>query len=236
MTQQDSPLASTCVRFRNVVTMDMSCCFNSLSVSFSKRLLTAIVSVSLLASCGGGSELDSAATPDLTPTSSQSPGNSLITDRTQTPGQSVTEVPFGTTVLSGIFLDSPVENLPYTTASQSGITDEQGRFNYIAGETIVFSIGNIEFPPVDARDIITPVDLFSDGTVNHRGVVNISRLLQTLDSDDDLSNGILRLPGLLISIHRRQLISNRWISLHSLTTCSALTAVLQDHWLEDPTR
>ena len=172
--------------------MDNSCSFVSFRISFPKKLLAVTVLASLLASCGGGSESGLTVTSDVNSNTSgpvATPNPDQIPP--QVPGPLTSVVPVDTTVTSGIFLDSPVENLSYTTASQSGFTDEQGRFNYVAGETIVFKIGNIEFPPVVASEVITPIDLFSGGAVNHRGVVNVSRLLQTMDSDNDPSNGIL---------------------------------------------
>ena len=172
--------------------MGNSCSFVSFRISFPKKLLAVTVLASLLASCGGGSESGLTVTSDVNSNTS-GPVATPNPDQTpsQSPGPLTSVVPVDTTVTSGIFLDSPVGNLSYTTASQSGFTDEQGRFNYVAGETIVFKIGNIEFPPVVASEVITPIDLFSGGAVNHRGVVNVSRLLQTMDADNDPSNGIL---------------------------------------------
>ena len=46
---------------------------------------------------------------------------------------------------SGIFVDNAVEGLQYETSTQSGITDVQGTFQYIEGETITFSIGASNF-------------------------------------------------------------------------------------------
>ena len=109
--------------------------------------------------------------------------NSVDNENTDPTGES--EV-----ILVGVFLDSAVANLAYKTASQSGFTDELGRFYYQANETIVFGVGELAFPEVSARDVITPVDLFPGAAVNHRGVVNVSRVLQTLDTDNDPSNGI----------------------------------------------
>ncbi len=179
--------------------------FTFSSVYFSKKLLVVSVTASLLASCGGGSEISPGVKDSLNPAGSQNNSVTLtpeqtssqapVPDQTTTSDQTTALVtnpePVEAIVLTGVFLDSPVANLAYTTATQSGVTDEQGQFNYVAGETIIFNIGNIELPPVSAADIITPIDLFSDGAVNHRGVVNVSRMLQSMDADSDPENGIL---------------------------------------------
>lgn len=46
----------------------------------------------------------------------------------------------------GVFLDSPVAGINYRTESQSGQTDAQGRFNFVQGETVTFSVGRSLFP------------------------------------------------------------------------------------------
>ena len=94
------------------------------------------------------------------------------------------------TVYTGVFLDSAVNNLSYSTASGSGKTNEQGEFTYQLNETITFSIGNITFPEVDAANVVTPLTLFDTQDVNELKVVNSLRLIQSLDIDGDASNGI----------------------------------------------
>jgi hypothetical protein len=126
-----------------------------------KRLIISALSMSLLA-CGGGS--DNSVTPDVTAPS---------------------------VMLEGVFIDSPVENLHYQTASSSGTTSMDGEFNYQAGEKIIFSIGDITFPEVEAKAVVTPLDLFSTQNINDPSVVNTIRLLQSLDEDANPQNGIL---------------------------------------------
>jgi len=66
-----------------------------------------------------------------------------------------------------------------------------GEFNYQAGEKIIFSIGDITFPEVEAKAVVTPLDLFSTQNINDPSVVNTIRLLQSLDEDANPQNGIL---------------------------------------------
>lgn len=91
----------------------------------------------------------------------------------------------------GIFMDSAVEGLTFKTETLTGETDSQGRFSYMPGETVTFSIGGIVLGTATAKSFITPVDLVA-GAQNETDptVTNITRLLITLDEDNDPDNGI----------------------------------------------
>jgi len=85
----------------------------------------------------------------------------------------------------GVFVDAPVAGIRYTTDSISdGVTNAAGEFNYLDGEMVTFSIGDINLPTVAAGSLITPLTLAGAEEVTDTQVVNISRLLQSLDSDD----------------------------------------------------
>lgn len=117
----------------------------------------------LLSACGGGSTSgETAAAP--TPSS-----------------------PF---VSTGIFVDSPVSGIGYSTATQSGKTNAKGEFSYVAGENITFSIGSLQLPAVLANATITPLDIAKTTDVNNQVVSNILVLLQSLDEDGNPANGI----------------------------------------------
>lgn len=93
--------------------------------------------------------------------------------------------------ISGVFLDSPVYGVAFSTSSQSGQTDASGGFLYLDGETVSFSIGQIALGTVPGRPVVTPVDIVGGATdETDQRVVNICRLLQSLDLDGDPSNGI----------------------------------------------
>ena len=89
--------------------------------------------------------------------------------------------------MTGRFVDSPVSNLAYRTESQSGRTNSDGEFQYIVGETIVFSVGSLEFPSARAGGLVTPQSLANVQveSIGNTVVTNIARLLQSLDSDTD---------------------------------------------------
>jgi hypothetical protein len=92
--------------------------------------------------------------------------------------------------LKGVFIDSPVEGLGYVTESQSGFTNSEGEFYYLYGETIVFSLGDIRLPQIMAQARITPFTLAGTDNIDDIRVINIARLLQTLDVDGNPANGI----------------------------------------------
>jgi hypothetical protein len=104
-----------------------------------------------------------------------------------TPGLPDTPV---STTLTGVFLDSPVINITYSTESLSGVTNALGEFDYLAGETVTFSIGDLSFPSAGAAALVTPLDLVGTQDLSNPEVLNIVRLLQALDEDGDPDNGI----------------------------------------------
>ena len=122
-------------------------------------------------------------------------------------------------VLSGVFTDSAVEGLTYTTTTQSGVTDASGTFQYQAGESVVFSIGTFQLgESATAAAEMTPLDLISGAVLpttfnellrlaneTRQGepdvvafikLVNVLVFLQALDSDKDASNGITIADGM----------------------------------------
>jgi beta-glucanase (GH16 family) len=91
---------------------------------------------------------------------------------------------------TGIFLDSAVQGLHYDTATQHGDTDASGRFQYLPGESIAFSIGNIRLASTPAKSVVTPLDLAVTTNPSDQRVTNMLVLLQSLDADGNTSNGI----------------------------------------------
>ena len=91
----------------------------------------------------------------------------------------------------GVFVDAPVEGLTYVTSSGlTGTTNATGAFNYLAGDSVTFSLGSVNFPSVTAGDLISPLELTGASSANHPGALAIARLLQSVDSDGNPDNGI----------------------------------------------
>ena len=91
---------------------------------------------------------------------------------------------------TGVFLDSAVINIGYRTETKEGMTNALGEYEYLEGETVTFFIGDLELPPAPATGTITPLDLAGSDDTSDSTVVNIIRLLQTIDEDGDPDNGI----------------------------------------------
>ncbi len=91
---------------------------------------------------------------------------------------------------TGLFLDSAVEGISYKTETLSGITNENGQFQFVDGENVTFKIGDLSFPVVSAVKTVTPLDMTESRSIYDNVVVNVTVLLQSLDVDADPSNGI----------------------------------------------
>ena len=101
----------------------------------------------------------------------------------------------------GRFLDSAVAGLAWATDSGAGLTGADGEFTYEAGESVVFSIGDVALPEIPAAPLITPVEVFAEleDPARATAVANLARLLQTLDVDGDPGNGIVLGPDAALS-------------------------------------
>ncbi|WP_157085108.1 hypothetical protein [Hydrogenophaga palleronii] len=95
----------------------------------------------------------------------------------------------GDAVLTGQFLDAAVEGLGYSTPTQSGKTDGSGRFKYVAGETVAFTLYGQPLSSSIGFSTLTPSDTGVEDTDLDQ-LVNQLRFLQTIDADNDPSNGI----------------------------------------------
>ncbi|MEH6490554.1 carboxylesterase/lipase family protein [Halopseudomonas sp.] len=93
---------------------------------------------------------------------------------------------------SGTFVDSPVSGLDYQgprvgTAQTSG----DGKFKYFPGETISFAIGDLPLGSAIGADELTPLSITEGASAaSDTRVSNMLVLLQSLDADGDLNNGI----------------------------------------------
>ncbi len=105
-------------------------------------------------------------------------------------GESDLQSPDSQTLKTGVLVDSPVENVEFETPTQSGSTNSDGEFSYRDGESIQFSIGNLAFPKVSARTIITPLTLAGVFSVTDQQATNIARLLLSLDENANPDDGI----------------------------------------------
>lgn len=113
-------------------------------------------------------------------------------EETITPPEEETATP--PNVLTGVFKDSEVQGLSFTTTTQTGTTNEKGEFSYVEGETITFKVGELTLGSATAEAVMTPISLVKTvdaaASIESPTVQNMAALLQTLDQDSDHSNGI----------------------------------------------
>lgn len=111
---------------------------------------------------------------------------------------SSTSIPNGSVSSTGYFVDAPVQGMQYSTSSGlTGVTGVGGTFNYAAGDTVTFKVGNVIIGTYDTANIgadriVMPQDIVgvSRSDIAHPDVLQIGRLLQTLDANGDLTDGI----------------------------------------------
>ena len=91
----------------------------------------------------------------------------------------------------GSFVDAPVEGMAYRSGTVAGVTGPHGEFSYEVGAPIQFAVGDIELGvPVTGKAVISPIDLVPGGNISTPAVINIARLLQSLDAmpgDDSIT-------------------------------------------------
>jgi hypothetical protein len=126
------------------------------------RIQLAVCLITLLSACGGGGGGGSAS----------GGGSSSVPE-------------------TGILFDAALENVAYKTPTLSGITSATGEFDFAIGETVVFSIGNYDFPAVSGATQVSLLDLLNSNSVDN-AVINLARLLQSIDTNPDA--GVITLP------------------------------------------
>lgn len=93
---------------------------------------------------------------------------------------------------TGRYGELPVAGLDVDTASTGAArTDATGGFRHAPGETVRFSIGSLALGSAKGAPSLTTLDITPGAAAaTDRQVVNRLVLLQTLDADGDLNNGI----------------------------------------------
>ena len=90
----------------------------------------------------------------------------------------------------GHFIDSPVGGITYLTPTQEGVTDLSGGFDYFPGEVVELAVGSVELGSTVANNKISPLDIFESADTSDPEVINMARLLQSLDADGAPKQGI----------------------------------------------
>jgi surface protein len=101
--------------------------------------------------------------------------------------------------LQAQLIDSAIQGVSYTTNSKSGVTDENGYFTYAPTDTnITFKVGSLTLADFNLSNLnsdkkLLPTDIVG---VNRNDTTNANvnkflRVVQSLDNDNNPSNGIL---------------------------------------------
>ncbi len=91
----------------------------------------------------------------------------------------------------GHLIDSPVEGVSFSTPTGSGVTDASGGFDYFPGERVELAIGSVNLGNTLADHKISPLDIYENADTDDPMVINMARLLQSLDADASPKEGIL---------------------------------------------
>jgi len=75
----------------------------------------------------------------------------------------------------------PIQNAPIF---------ESGGFDYFPGERVILSIGSVDLGTALADHKISPLDIFENADTDDPRVINMARLLQSLDADVSPQDGI----------------------------------------------
>jgi len=110
--------------------------------------------------------------------------------------------------LAGVFKAGNVSGLGYRTPTREGVTDTQGTFKFLPGETVTFFVGGIELGAAPGAAEITPftlagmtppttepalrreLDRATRTSGNFVRAINMARLLLALDADGNSTNGL----------------------------------------------
>jgi len=100
----------------------------------------------------------------------------------------------GSSAAQGVFIDSAVQGLNYSTPAHTGLTDENGQFVCEPGEMVKFMIGDLMLGQTLENDVVTPINLVDPSQISmgfdDPMLVNMGRFLQSLDADGNPENGI----------------------------------------------
>lgn len=102
------------------------------------------------------------------------------------------QTPAQTGLLIGGTGPSPggIAGVHFRTATQSGYTDAAGTFRYLDGESVTFSVADVDFHATPGKAMLSPWQLATAGTCTPSAeLTQLLVLLYSLDTDGDPSNG-----------------------------------------------
>lgn len=95
----------------------------------------------------------------------------------------------------GHFVDAPVQGVRAVTPTTDVLTSESGGFDYFPDEWVALYLGQHLLGSTIADHRVSPLDLFESSDTDDVEVINMARLLQSLDCDGFAKSGIQITPG-----------------------------------------
>jgi hypothetical protein len=95
----------------------------------------------------------------------------------------------------GHFVDAPVQGVRAVTPTTDVLTNESGGFDYFPDEWVALYLGQHLLGSAIADHRVSPLDLFESSDTDDVEVINMARLLQSLDCDGFAKSGIQITPG-----------------------------------------
>jgi uncharacterized protein len=146
----------------------------------------------------------------------------------------------------GYFADGPVQGLTYKTLTQTGNTNAAGKFEYLTGETVTFTVGDFVLGAAPGDERMTPahfITVMASSTfgttktpvpagdpqkVTNRIITNLARFIQSLDKDGNIENGVTIDPAVqkIVSKYQGKIIFDQ--SENDFTTDSNVTALFKE--------
>ena len=107
--------------------------------------------------------------------------------------------PVPSPVMTGVFA-GPIAGLKYQTPTLSGITTDEGEFQYRKGEAITFLIGGLVLGAVEAAPRLNLAQLANRvagkiDKLHDPSVTNLGRFIHTLDQDGNIETGVRIAPA-----------------------------------------
>lgn len=124
-------------------------------------------------------------------------------------------------VSEGVLLDSTVDGVSYVgSLGSAGVTANGGKYSYVGGETITFKVGGMELGRAVGAGTLTPADFVGANGALSEHARRVLRVLQTLDENNDPSDGITITAAMRAAITQK-------INLANADDASILSAVKQ---------
>ena len=84
---------------------------------------------------------------------------------------------------TGYYIDNAVTGVDYVCGNQSGVTGVDGNFTFEVGKDCAFSLADVMLRKVTAANLVNDAKIVENN-------ITVATLLQSIDADGDLNNGI----------------------------------------------